>query len=708
LGPLQSYENKPTIRFVLRVSKRQDMALRSWQPASGQVQVTLLATAMDFTVGDEIEILGRLALPGEAMNPGEFDYAAYLRDQRITATLTVLESDEVVLMRRGWPTSLFGWLAVIRGWAQRTLDAHLGSQKGVAAALLLGESSAMSGDDWEKYFCTGVIHVLAISGQHLVVLAAFLWFAARALHIRRRRAAIVVALILIGYALLTGARPAVMRAAWVVGIYCLGILLQRPVAHANAFALGWIGVALFNPTDIFNAGCQLSFLAVIVLVWGIGRWAETPMDPLERLIDEARSWPSFAVVWVLRWLTLAYAVNVLIWCAVSPLVAWHFHMLSPVALLIGPLMVVLTSIALLTGFAFLMFAGWCLPVAVVFAWATQACLRYCEAIVTWSEQAPFAFCYAADLPAWWLWAFYLALLGCVWLPLRGRAARCAIGGGAVWLGLGVALQLMPNRPGEFRCTFVAVGHGGCTVLETANGKVIVYDAGATNGPDLTRRYIAPYLWSRGIRRIDWLILSHADLDHFNGVPQLVDRFSVGKVMSTPTFSERPISGMQKTLESLATRGLAVEVVSAGDRWDFDGVKLTVLHPPKVGPAGKENARSLVLHIEHGDWSMLLTGDLEEAGLDMVLGMKPPRIDVLMAPHHGSDTSNVPALARWAKPKLVVSCQATPTSERKSVRMYEQAGATYLGTWPHGCITIRPANQEAPVETYRSQLKLRPF
>jgi competence protein ComEC len=246
------------------------------------------------------------------------------------------------------------------------------------------------------------------------------------------------------------------------------------------------------------------------------------------------------------------------------------------------------------------------------------------------------------------------------------------------------------------------------VIETPDGRVIVYDSGATGGPDVTRRYIAPFLWSRGIRRIDDVILSHADLDHFNGVPQLAERFAIGRVVCTPTFAERSLPAVRRTVSALEERAIAMEIVHAGQRWQTDDVSFEVLHPPAQGPAGKENVRSLVLLARHGDWSMLLTGDLEEAGLTQVLAKKPPPIDVLMAPHHGSDRSNVPALAAWAKPKLVVSCQTVPTSERASVRMYEKIGAKYLGTWPHGAITIRPDDADAPVRTYRTRLALRPW
>src|SRR5439155_26542421 len=120
------------------------------------------------------------------------------------------------------------------------------------------------------------------------------------------------------------------------------------------------------------------------------------------------------------------------------------------------------------------------------------------------------------------------------------------------------------------------------VIETPNGRVIVYDAGATGGPEVTRRHIAPFLWSRGIRRIDDLILSHADLDHFNGVPQLTERFAIGRVVTTPTFAQRDLAGMRKTLSSLERRGIPLEIVYAGQAWESDGVRFRVLHPPMVG------------------------------------------------------------------------------------------------------------------------------
>src|SRR5262249_28596137 len=143
-----------------------------------------------------------------------------------------------------WPWTVSGWLAVVRGWGQRGLhDALPAEQSGGAVALLLGEGSAMAGEEWEKYIRTGVIHVPAISGQHLVVVGAFLWAVLRLLRVPRRRGAWFVALFLLAYALLAGGRPPVMRSAVTVCALCGALLLRRPVVAANSFALAWVVVA---------------------------------------------------------------------------------------------------------------------------------------------------------------------------------------------------------------------------------------------------------------------------------------------------------------------------------------------------------------------------------------------------------------------------------------------------------------------------------
>ncbi|HEX4613536.1 MAG TPA: ComEC/Rec2 family competence protein, partial [Urbifossiella sp.] len=598
-----------------------------WKPAGGRATLTVDGRLDGLHLGDTVEVVALLSLPNGPANPGEPDYAAMLLDRRITAVLRGAGSGEAVTrLEEGWRGSFLGWVSAVRGWGSRTLAGTIDpDEAGLAAALLLGDTTALDREEWDKYVRTGVVHVLAISGQHLVVLAWFAWHVLRIAGVRRRNGAWAVALLLVGYAVLTGWRPSAVRAAVMVCVMCGGLILRRRTQPANAFALAWLVVLGFNPTDPFTAGCQLSFLSVFVLVWGIGPWlAPRPLTPLEELIDETRSWPEKLARRGVRVVGAAYAVSLVLGVVNAPLVlAWQ-NLVSPVGILIGPPLVLATAIALGAGFVVLLVAplsGW---LAGPFAWATERCLAVCGWLVGLTERLPGAWVYAPAPSAWWLAGFSAGVAAVVLLDGRGRrVARVAVG---AWAALGLALP--PHRPpaDELRVTFLHVGHGACVVVEPPDGRVILYDAGTTLGPDAVRRTVAPYLWHRGVGRIDEVFLSHADLDHFNGLSALGDRFPVGQVTLTPSFRDKPSAAVRATLDALARRGTPTRAVSAGDVFTAGDVSFDVLHPPAVGPDGVENVRSLVLLVRHAGNTVLLTGDLEGAGQERVVALPPPPVE----------------------------------------------------------------------------------
>ncbi|MCI0643077.1 MAG: ComEC/Rec2 family competence protein [Gemmataceae bacterium] len=698
--PLRTFASQDSSRFVLGVTEWRKHG--EWQPASGRVQVQIERALQGYHVGDRLELVGLLALPRGPANPGEFDHAEHLRDQGIGATLQVPDApDALILVERGWPGSLFGWLGWARAWSEKRIAELLPeSTRGLAQALLLGSETQLDKNEWDAFFRTGVVHVLAISGQHLMVLAAFLWYTLRLAGLRRKARALTIAILLLGYALLTGGRPPVMRAAWVVAAYTGAVLLRRPPWHANAFALAWLGIAAENPASIFNTGCQLSFLAVAVLFW------VTPMresDPDEQalggVIRDSRHRIINAAVDAVTFLGKIYFLNLAVWLAIAPLVADRFHVLSPAALLIGPPVVLLGSLALISGMLLLLLAP--LGLGILFACPTHALLKASSVLVHQSGDWASAW-YVPGMPNAFLWLFYFALIPVLtWNFLRFRVW---LSSGILLLGcsIGVALALWPQRTSTFACTFLAVGHGGCVVIETASGEVLVYDAGAMSGPDVTRRTIAPFLWQAGHRRIDVLFLSHADLDHYNGVKGVLERFGVSKAYVTHSFRERLSPGAQLTAAELDRRGTPVEVLRRGDTLSFGDLTLEILHPPQVGPDGNENARSLVIHLRTQDVSFLLTGDLEGPGLEQLLRQEPRPVDVLMAPHHGSKAANVPALAGWARPKVVVSSQGPPRGYAPRPNVYEERGARYFTTWGQGAIAFRKEAGNWTAETFLSQ------
>jgi competence protein ComEC len=240
------------------------------------------------------------------------------------------------------------------------------------------------------------------------------------------------------------------------------------------------------------------------------------------------------------------------------------------------------------------------------------------------------------------------------------------------------------------------------VLETPGGRTFLYDVGSLQGPELVRRHVAPYLWQRGIRRIDEVFLSHADLDHFNGLAALLDRFAVGQVSCTPTFQDRQTPAARLILMELQRRRVPMRILSTGALLRSGDAEFDVLHPPAIGPDGNENARSLVMLVRHAGHNLLLTGDLEGAGLDRVTSQPAPRVDVLMAPHHGNHVATA-AMVQWATPRMVVSCQGPPRAFLKKEDNFPLSTAPqFFGTWPHGAITVQSLPNSLVLDTFVSK------
>lgn len=677
-----------------------------WQPASGQVSLSVEredggpvgVVAGGIHAGDAVEVVGIVVRIRPPANPGERDLTRQAQDQRIRANVRVSDTTTAITRLEAsadWPLAL---LARVRGWATNTLNAALPPREAVVArALLLGDTAAMSRAEWDGYIRTGVVHALAISGQHLVVLAGFVWIAFRVVGVRRTQGAWVVLVLILGYTVLTGMRPSGVRAAVMVTVVCGGLILRRPVFAANAFALAWIIVAAFNPTDPFTLGCQLSFLSVFVLVWLIGRWFRPGRrSPFDELVDETRPLLVKVARDLIRMIGMMYLITLILTLAHTPLLATDHHLVSPVGVLIGPPVIVLTSVALLSGFLMLLTApiGLLVP---LFGVVTESALALTGHLVRWAEAIPGGAIDTVGPPGWWLFGFYGGVATVILGERRYRLRLLAALAG--WLLIGIAQPGNPPKPGEVRITFLAVGKGGCTVIETADGRCLLYDAGSTTGTAVVRGVIAPYLWYRGITRIDELFLSHADADHFNGLGELLRRFRVKQVTMTPSFADKPTAEVASALLALRETGTPFRVAVAGDRIRAGEVILEVLHPPSRGPSGSENERSLVMLLRHGANTVLLTGDLEKAGTTRLLGIPPQRVDVLMAPHHGSRAALPPGLLNWSEPKLILVSRGRPLNNSIH-RQNVGPDATLWDTWSSGAITLRSSTDGLIAEAFR--------
>jgi competence protein ComEC len=380
-----------------------------------------------------------------------------------------------------------------------------------------------------------------------------------------------------------------------------------------------------------------------------------------------------------------------VWLVTLPLLLNQFHVASPVSVLISPAVWVVVVAAMWSGFLMLTI-GWLIPP--IGMWCGKACgmsLAGLESLVNLAEGLPGGHFWAPGPAWWWVVVFYIALIAIV---IRGRVPvpmRWQFAALSAWIlvGLVPALARWQQREG-LECSFVAVGHGTCVLLEAPSGETLLYDAGSLGAPEFATQTIASYLWHRGIMRIDGILISHADIDHYNAVPGLLERFNVGTVYVSPMMfdgmGEATSRGPEVLRAAIRNAGVPIREIWAGDRLRLSpDVTLDVLHPTRVGVIGSDNANSLTVAVEFAGRRILLPGDLESPGIESVMAELPYDCDVLLAPHHGSRQSDPPGFAAWSTPEWVVISGGDGDGVGPVVRTYEQAGARVMQTYRHGLV-----------------------
>jgi competence protein ComEC len=675
-----------------------------WQPASGRARLLVDGHLLGVHAGDRLRVFGQLSAPAAAHNPGEFDFAIHARGDRELSLLSADFPDCIAVTKRASGFNPWRQLAALRQRGRLWLWRQMADgQAGLASALLLGVREDLDADVNAAFTKTGTVHLLSISGLHVGILAAFL-FALMRLGLAPRKAALaMIALATIGYALLIDAEPPAVRAAVIVLFVCASQYLHRRLQPFNALAAAALVVLAWNPEDLFRAGPQLSFLAVAALAW-FGPWLRRreTLDPLERLIAETRPWPERAANWLVRAVWQSTALSFCVWAVSAPLVLSQFHLFSPATLVLTPLLALPVAVGLTSGFLALAI-GWLAP---PLGWL---CGRVCErslaivdAGVEFASHCRGSHFWAPGPEAWWLWGFYGLLSAWAVAPRWRPPPRWCAALLAGWMAVGFSAATMRSRhDGRLDCTFLSVGHGCAVVIELPDVKKLLYDAGRLGSPAGGARSVAAFLWSRGITHLDAIVISHADVDHYNAVPELLEKFSVGVIYVSPLMLADEGAAMQKLLAAIDRSRIPLREIVAGDRLRAGGdCHIEVLHPTMQRPAASDNANSVVLSVEYQGRRILLTGDLESPGMNDVIAESPLDCDVILAPHHGSARSDPPGFSAWSTPEWVI-ISGGHGDERPEVSLaYSRNHARVLHAAKCGAIRIQVTDGQLAVESWR--------
>jgi competence protein ComEC len=693
--------------------------------------------------GQWIEADARVRRPHNFGNPGAFDYARYLARQEIYWTASAAAGSLRVLPGHcGW--FLAKAIMDLRAAALERL-AHLyegdSYATGMMQAILIGQSFQLQKVWTAEYRSTGTFHALVISGTHVAVLAAVFLFLLRICFIPEGAALLLTVLAAWLYAAITGWQAPCIRSAAGLTLFMIGGYFYRQRRIMNLLAAVALGFLLFDPEQLFDASFQLTFLAVGFLgafaapliqatsgplAHGIANLTDTGRDlslppraaqfRIEmRLLAETlhlaahlpKAVARFLVTFSARVLLFVYeivAMSAIVQIGLTLPMVVYFHRVGFSGLSANALVVPLMGLVVPIGFAAVITGWrWVALAAGKLLWLSQIVVAWHASIEPgWRIPTPpiwlgigLAACLIATAAArgWWrtaagcIAAALLILL--VWHPFAAQFHR-----------------------DELELTTIDVGQGDSLLVTAPDGMMMIVDGGGIPNfgqvgrtqLDIGEDVVAPYLWSRSIRRVDVVVLSHAHEDHIGGLAALIADFRPRELWTGAV----PDCAAWRSLRATAVRlGVRVVPLAEGRALSLGNVPVEVLAPPadySLGATPKNND-SLVLQLRYGRHAFLLSGDVERTIEHAMLGAGELRhADVLKVAHHGSKTSSTDEFLDAVRPEFALVSAGLDNSyghpNRDTLERLCERHASVLRTDQDGLITIRSDGRRLVVDTNR--------
>jgi competence protein ComEC len=614
--------------------------------------------------GDRVTIEGLFSPIEAPMNPGEMDRRLWAGQEGYVGFIKAVEIKPVAA-EGPWQEGEAGLLAARAWMSDRAHTLLLGDTRergspdaqgrALLAALILGDEEPALREARGAFNRLGLAHVLSISGFHLAVLAAVALFALRALgDLGWREPVMVAALILAYLAVLPFNAP-----VWRSGLMVVGLLAADAAGrrYDRLAILGWIAVGLliWRPMDLWSLGFQLSFGLVTILIWmGSETDARLWGRPLRGTVPAAPRW------WALpagHARTLV-STNLLCCIAAMPLVMYQTGLVSVLSVASGVLVVPLITVLLILGYAGAAI-GVLIPGTTGFVTPLLADLATAVAwLVEKIDQTPWSSFRSPPVSA--LWAAVATATALYWFSRgyrRDPVAWALLAVVAIWGAAEITLGLAVPRAVAVRLDTLAVGDGTCHLVRSGRD-ALLWDCGSLT-PGVGRMLVPRAARALGAWRVPTAVVTHPNLDHFNGLLDVVEPLGIRLVLVGEAFTqhaaEHPRSGEAFTISELRRRGVEVRVVHAGDRFPLGSETLEFVSPPRGAAWSLDNDLSLVATISDGGRDrLLLCGDIQDQAMDWILAQHPRlHTPAMEAPHHGSARDAAYSFVESINPRLVV-------------------------------------------------------
>jgi competence protein ComEC len=652
---------------------------------------------LEWRSGRRVAFPATLRKPASYLNPGLED-SERTSAWRGTSLVGSVKSDRLVEI-----LSPGGWLAETTASIRAGIRKAIGSTVApwsarsatVVNAILIGDRSGLEDEVERNLQEAGTYHVIAISGGNIAILAGACLLMLRAARVESRLSSLLVILMLGAYATVVEGGSSVGRATLMAAIYFSARVWDHQPRGGNVAALTAAILLCFRPLHIVDAGFALTFGATLGILIGLSRIAWLP-----------------ALSWWAKTAVALFAASVCAEIALLPIGARVFSRVTFAGLLVNFAAVPLMTVVQMAGMAAAGLAAWAPEPGRWAGWVAHVAVEGLIGSARLIEVLPWLTRRLAPPSAWIVVAYYAALI--LTLVSRRLILLVAVVGFGLWIVAAPAAPLV-SRDRLLRVAFLDVGQGDASVVRFPDGRTLSIDAGGTPGGfDIGSRVVSPAFWALGVRRLDYMSLTHGDEDHIGGAASVFRDFGPFEVWEgVPVPPHEPTRQLRALVHR---RGAVWRTLQPDDKVSFGNVDLLVRHPPR--PAWERqrvrNNDSEVIEVRHGGVSFVFTGDIgREVEREIAPSFERVPIRILKVPHHGSATSSSPEFLRLLQPDIaVISAGRGNTFGHPAavvLERYRNLGAAIYRTDRDGAILIETDGFTVRIGTFSGRkLTLRTY
>lgn len=600
-----------------------------------------------YPIGVSLSLSGTIYPTEEARNPGQFQSKLYYASQGISYTVFAQNAQII----GGKPSKFLNKLATIQNRIAEVYTKVLSEeQSGILRAMVLGEKQALDSEVKELYQKNGISHLLAISGLHISMLGMGLYRFLKKTTSSSLTAGFFSILFLIAYAWMTGASLSAVRAVLMCGLAILADVIGRTYDMLTAVSVAALVLVCTNPLCVKQSAFLLSFGAVLAIALFQPLW-KFYFPKIKGMMD-------------------SLGVSLSVFILTFPVLLSSFFTYSLYStflnLLVIPLMSILMFCAICCGISGLFF----LPLAKCCAIPCWIILKIYEYLGNFCLSLPASVLTVGKAAAWKIGIYYALVVAVLFLLYKEKrkakywlkktpfqASKKRLLFSAAMLGFGIFLFCFRFHTG-LEITMLDVGQGDSIFLRSPNGSTFLMDAGSSNVSSVGKYRILPYLQSEGIKRLDYLLLSHMDSDHISAVEDLLEEIEIGH-MVLPKLNQKDEAYLEME-QKVQEKNIPIIYMATGDCLTEGAFSIKCLWPDKENNSDDRNELSLVLLAEYKKFQMLFTGDIGKETEEQLANLEIlPQIEVLKVAHHGSRHSSCASFVERTAPSLsLISCSAT--------------------------------------------------